>query len=96
MSSAILMTAAAPPFASFAMEQGHCIGKGSVVESHPEAALWPALVLLCCSVCRMLMHSTYGSSRVISAVHARNTLERNWPYGESAEMLASAAARATT
>eukprot|EP00972_Heterocapsa_arctica_P060393 8905927-Heterocapsa_arctica.AAC.1 len=83
MSSAILMTAAAPPFASFAMEQGHCIGKGSVVESHPEAAL-------------MLMHSTYGSSRVISAVHARSTLERNWPYGDSADMLASAAARATT
>eukprot|EP00972_Heterocapsa_arctica_P035995 5296267-Heterocapsa_arctica.AAC.1 len=43
ISSDILMTAAAPPFVSSAMEQGHRTGQGSVVESHPEAALWPAL-----------------------------------------------------
>eukprot|EP00972_Heterocapsa_arctica_P064987 9592991-Heterocapsa_arctica.AAC.1 len=60
MPSGILITAAAPNLGSRAIEHSQLVVLGKSDVSHPDAALWPALLLLCWRVCRMLMHRTNG------------------------------------
>eukprot|EP00972_Heterocapsa_arctica_P092880 13698961-Heterocapsa_arctica.AAC.1 len=94
--SGILITAAAPCLGSPAIEHSNVVALGKVDVSHPDAALCPALPLLCWRVCKMLMHRTNGRCLTMSLVQAWNTFARNMPYGESAEMPASTAALAMT
>eukprot|EP00972_Heterocapsa_arctica_P040000 5891777-Heterocapsa_arctica.AAC.1 len=57
ISSGILITVDDPRLASSAMEQAQGMPLLSVEVSQPVVELCPALVLLCCRVCRMLMAS---------------------------------------